>query len=99
MNIIINTMERRTTDGFVTVVHWTVTKTQGEHTASAYGTESFADGQATVPYGDLTEQIVKGWLKEKWSEEGVAAKEDALDAQLAIMANPPMANGLPWGSI
>ena len=96
MNIIINQMDRLSVDGFVTVVHWTVTKTSGEFTASQYGTESFTEEGSFKPFAELTETDVKGWLTERWGTEGVAAKEAALDAQLAALANPPVVSGLPW---
>jgi len=96
MNIIINQMDRLSVDGFVTVVHWTVTKTSGEFTASQYGTESFTEEGTFKPFAELTEADVKGWLTDRWGAEGVAAKEAALDKQLQDMANPPVVSGLPW---
>lgn len=99
MDIIINTMERNAADGFVTTVHWSVTKTDGTYTASAYGTESFTpdpDAPGFVPWSQLTEADVKGWLTDRWGADGVAAKEAALDAQLANLANPPVVSGVPW---
>ena len=96
MNIIINTMERNAADGFVTTVHWSTTKTQGEHTASQYGTESFTYEGSFKPFAELTEAEVKGWLTDRWGADGVAAKEAALDAQLASLANPPVVSGVPW---
>jgi len=96
MNIIINQMDRLSVDGFVTVVHWSVTKTSGEFTASQYGTESFTHEGTFKPFAELTEADVTGWLTERWGEEGVAAKEAALDAQLASLANPPVLSGVPW---
>lgn len=98
MNIIINTMDRCAEDGFVECVHWTVTKTVGEHTASQYGTESFTheEGHPFAPYESLTPEQVKQWLIDRWGVEGVAAKEAALDAQLAVLANPPVLSGTPW---
>lgn len=99
MNIIINQMDRVAADGFVTVVHWSVTKTSGEFTASQYGTESFThDAGSFKPFDQLTEAEVKGWLTDRWGTEGVAAKEAALDAQLANLENPPVVSGLPWGA-
>lgn len=96
MNITINQMDRVAADGFVTVVHWSVTKTSGEFTASQYGTESFTEEGTFKPFSELTEADVKGWLTTRWGAEGVAAKEAALDAQLANLANPPVVSGLPW---
>jgi hypothetical protein len=96
MNIIINQMDRLSVDGFVTVVHWTVTKTSGEFTASQYGTEAFAEEGSFKPFDELTEVDVQGWLMDRWGADGMAAKEAALDKQLQDMANPPVVSGLPW---
>lgn len=99
MNIIINTMDRCAEDGFVECVHWTVTKTVGEHTASAYGTESFTPDLTAAgfkPYAQLTQADVVGWLTDRWGAEGTAAKEAALNSQLADMASPKTVSGLPW---
>lgn len=98
MNIIINTMDRCAEDGFVECVHWTVTKTVGEHTASQYGTESFSheEGRAFAPYASLTQDQVKQWLIDRWGVEGMEAKESALEAQIHNMINPPVLSGMPW---
>ena len=101
MNIIINTLDATNPDLGVVVAHWTVTKTSGTHTASAYGTESFTPDPAAPgfkPYAQLTQADVTSWLTERWGTEGMAAKEAALDSQLADMANPPMTSGLPWAA-
>ena len=99
MNIIINTMERTNPGGFVLTVHWTVSKTQGEFSASQYGTESFTQQEGNfVPYNQLTPEIVTGWLTDAWGPEGVAAKEAALDQMIAAQENPPIESGLPWAN-
>lgn len=99
MNIIINNLDRTNPSGFVTTVHWSTTKTSGEHTASQYGTESFEATEGSfVPFNQLTQEMVTGWLKDRWGAEGLAAKEAALDAQLAALATPPVLSGLPWAS-
>lgn len=100
MQIIINNLDRTNPSGFVTTVHWSTSKTSGEHTASQYGTESFEATEGSfVPFDQLTQEMVTGWLKDRWGAEGLAAKEAALDAQLAVLANPPVVSGLPWASI
>ena len=101
MDININQMDRAAADGFVITVHWTVIKTQGEYTASQYGVESFEPDSSTpefIPFDSLTEEIVKGWLTDKWGAEGVAAKEAALDQMIAAQENPPILAGLPWAN-
>jgi hypothetical protein len=54
-------LDRKTADGFVTTAHWTVTATDGDFSASAYGTCGF-DGELTTPYADLTEAQVLEWV-------------------------------------
>ena len=99
MNIVINNLDRTNPSGFVTTVHWSTSKTSGENTASQYGTESFEATEGSfVPFDQLTQEMVTGWLKERWGAEGLAAKEAALDAQLAALATPPVLSGLPWAS-
>lgn len=98
MDIAINNLDRVNPSGFVTTVHWSTSKTVGEHTASQYGTESFSHTEGNlIPYEQLTPEIVTGWLTDRWGADGLAAKEAALDAQLAALANPPLVSGLPWG--
>lgn len=101
MNIIINTLERNATDGGVVTVHWSTVKTAGEHQASQYGTESFTPDHTAPgfkPYDQLTQADVEGWLRDRWGADGLAAKEAALDAQLAALAQPPVLTGVPWAS-
>ena len=99
METIINTLDRNATDGGVITVHWTVIKTDGDLTASSYGTEGFTPDPSSPDfkaYESLTKEDVIGWLKSRWGEEGMAAKEAALDAQLATFKNPPVISGTPW---
>lgn len=94
----ISTLERDTADGFVTAVHWTAVQTDGEFTASTYSTVSFVkeDGVNLIPYADLTEEIVIGWVKASLGTEGVAAVEAALAQNIALQKNPVVAAGTPW---
>ena len=88
-------LERQTSDGFVTTVHWTASKTEGENTVGSYGTVGFTkeDGVNLIPYADLTESVVIDWVKEKLDVE---AMETSFNAQLAELAAPSKASGLPW---
>jgi hypothetical protein len=91
----ISTLERETSNGFVTTAHWTATAVDGDYTASIYSTCSWADGTPTIAYADLTQETVLGWV---WAN-GVdkQATEDALAAQIALQKNPVTATGTPWG--
>jgi hypothetical protein len=96
MNMItwnISQLDRQTSDGFVTVAHWQATATDGDYSASAYGTCGF-DGELTTPYADLTEAQVLNWV---WAN-GVDkdAYETSLAAQIEAQKNPVSATGVPW---
>jgi hypothetical protein len=90
----INTMERDVATGFVSVVHWNCTAVDGEHSASAYATVSWAEGTPAVPYASLTEAEVLSWV---WESVDKASTESALAAQIALLKNPVKATGTPWG--
>jgi len=91
----ISQLDRNTANGFVTTAHWQATAVDGEHTASIYSTCSWADGTVNIPYADLTQATVLGWV---WAN-GVdkQATEDALAAQIALQKAPVTASGTPWG--
>ena len=89
----INQLERNTSDGFVTTVHYNVTKVDGDFTASTYGTIGFEAGTPETPFASLTEAQVIAWVKDKLGEEVVEA---ALAAQIEAQRNPVKASGLPW---
>jgi hypothetical protein len=90
----ISALDRKTANGFVTTAHWQATAVDGEHTASVYSTCSWADGTPTIPYANLTEATVLGWI---WAN-GVdkTATESALTAQIAAKKAPVTATGTPW---
>ena len=85
-------LNRNTADGFVTTAHWTVTATDGDFSAHAYGSCGF-DGELTTPYEDLTEEQVLGWV---WQSIDKDAYEASLAAQIELQKNPVTATGVPW---
>jgi hypothetical protein len=90
----INQLDRNTSDGFVTTVHYNVSKVDGEFSASTYGTIGFEAGTPATPFASLTEAQVIAWVKDNLGEEVVEA---ALAAQIEAQKNPVQASGLPWG--
>lgn len=94
-------LDRHTADGFVTVAHWTASQTDGEFTASTYGTVGFVkeDGVNLVPYEDLTEEQVIGWVKGALSEEQLAAIDASLASNIAEQKTPKVASGTPWSDL
>ena len=90
----ISTLDRQTSNGFVTVAHWQASAVDGDYSASTYATSSWADGTPTTPYADLTQETVLGWI---WAN-GVdkEAVEASLANQIALQKNPVSATGVPW---
>ena len=74
-------------------VHWILNaeRTEGEdvYTASVYGTQSIAiDLSDFVPFDELTNEMVSGWVESAMGEEGVQSKKDALEAAIQNQINP-----------
>jgi len=89
----ISTLDREVSNGFVTTAHWTATAVDGEHSASAYATVSWAEGTPAIPYASLTEATVLEWV---WESVDKTATEASLAAQIALLKNPVKATGTPW---
>ena len=91
---IVNT-ERRTSDNYVTTVHWVCADTDGDFSGSTYGSIGLS-GELVTPFEQLTEAQVIGWVKEAMGAETVAAHEAAVAAQIAEAKAPKVATGMPW---
>ena len=96
-NWTIGTMERNLADGGVIVAHWRCTASDGDYSASSYGTAGFtpdASAPGFVDYDALTEADVLGWV---WADEvDRDATEAALQARIDADKNPVTAAGVPW---
>jgi hypothetical protein len=90
-------LERETDDGFVFTAHYTVSAADGTYSAGAYGSIGFERPENLVPFADLTEGQVIGWVKEALGgDEKVAEIETALQAQIDEQRAPTKASGTPW---
>ena len=92
----IPTLERELADGGVIVAHWRCTASDGDYSASSYGTAGFtydASSPDFVPYDELTEADVLAWV---WADGFKDATEDALQAKIDAEKNPTTASGVPW---
>jgi hypothetical protein len=90
----ISQLDRRTSDGFVTTAHWQCTAQDGDFSGRVYSTCSWADGQPVIPYADLTQEEVLGWIWESGVDKD--ATEAAVLAQIEAQKNPVSATGVPW---
>ena len=87
-------MDRLTSDGFVVTVHYTVNAVDGDYSASTYGTVGYTQGEGSyIPYADLTEAEVVGWVQESLGKDTVEA---GLAAQIEAQKNPVQEAGVPW---
>jgi hypothetical protein len=88
-------MNRNTDGGFVTTVHYTVSAVDGDYTASTYGTVGYTEqpDEQYIPYAQLTEAVVVGWVQELLGKDTVEA---GLAAQIDAQKNPVQESGVPW---
>jgi propanediol dehydratase small subunit len=91
------TMDYKTSDKFVVTVHYNVSATEGEYTASTYGTVGYTqeEGADYIPYENLTPEIVVGWVQNSLGKDTV---EESLAGQIESQKNPVQESGLPWAA-
>ena len=91
-------MDRLTSDGFVVTVHYTVNAVDGDYTASTYGTVGYTEqpDEQYIPYEELTEAEVIGWVQDSLGKDTVEA---SLTAQIEAQKNPVQETGLPWATV
>ena len=88
---------------YVVNVIWTLTGVDGELTASIGGNTVFDSNQSStfIPYNELTQDIVIGWVQANLGEQGIANYEANVNGQIASMQNPPVSpenTPLPWAA-
>ena len=92
----IGTLERKLDDGFVFTAHWNCRASDGEFSATSYGTAGFTQNPEAadyIPYEQLTEEQVLAWV---WESVDKDATEAALQARIDADKNPTTADGVPW---
>jgi len=90
-------LERTLDDGGVVVAHWRATATDGDYSASSYGTAGFTPDPSSptyVPYADVTEELALSWCFADGVDKD--AIEASLQANIDGQINPVTASGVPW---
>ena len=80
-------------------VHWQLNGTDGTYNGSVYGSVGVTldEGASFVPYADLTQAQVIGWVQSALGEEQVTAYEANVAQQIENQINPPVVTPpLPW---
>ena len=94
----IENLERQTADGKVLVVHWSIYGTDGTYGIGTTTAGLALEGDVTVPFKDLTESVVAGWVESHLGAEKLKEIHDLIAANLKEQANPTRAAGLPWAA-
>jgi len=77
---------------YVVIANYEVTGVDGEYTASLSNIARFSTASVTpfVPYEDLTEAIVIGWIQDELGVDGVSNLEACIQGQIDSQINPPV---------
>jgi hypothetical protein len=95
----VTNLERQCDTGLVLGAAYMVEASDDVYKSSVVGTIEFdapEDDSSIVPYFDLTQDLVLGWIKEKLGEENTAKVEDALNTAVSEQRQPTRALGIPW---
>jgi len=100
----INTLERELSDGYVFTAHYSVLAISDQldpqgnpYNTGAYGSVGLERPATLVPYDQLTEAEVIGWVQSNiGGDEKVAEIEAQLEARLQELISPSKINGVPW---
>jgi hypothetical protein len=90
-------LERTLDDNGVIVAHWRATATDGDFSASSYGTAGFTPDPSSsdwVDYDSITEELALSWCFDSGVDKD--AIEASLAANIEAQKNPTQASGVPW---
>lgn len=91
--------EDNVTDVVVTI-HWRLEGTDGAYSGGVYGTATvkpYEAGEPFIPYDQLTQNIVVGWVEEALGADQVQMYKDSVAKQIADQIDPPIVTPpLPW---
>lgn len=91
-------MNRENNSGLVVSAIWKISQTGTQEVLT--GSSEFSKGNLFIPFNQLTETIVLGWVQNKLGQDGVEGLESAHDDQIAqqaaAVAPAEITAGLPW---
>ena len=92
-------LDRELADGYVYQVHYSVNGDDGTYKSRAVGTLALEKPETLIPFKDLTEETIIGWVKTALTKENADAitnVETALKNVIAEQKTPTRGTGLPW---
>ena len=89
---------------YVVIANYEVVGVDGTYTASLSNIARFSTESVSpfIPYEDLTNDIVIGWIKDQLGVDGVANLEACIQGQINSQINPPVVpqnTPLPWAAV
>jgi hypothetical protein len=92
---IVKQLLTQTIDGeqnYVVIANYEVTGVDGEYTSSISDSARFSTANVDnfIPYQDLTNEIVIGWIQALLGVDGVANYESSIQGQIDSQINPPV---------
>ena len=78
----------------ITSVKYFCSLSDENNTVETEGYWSFPDGQVTVPFADVTEEMIAKWVEDSSTVNGVNIIKSRLQEQLQTMKNKPVV--APW---
>jgi hypothetical protein len=93
-----------TEQNYVVIANYTVVGVDGTYSAELSNTARFSTASVSpfIPYEDLTEAIVIGWIQDELGPDGVSNIEACIQGQINSQINPPVVpqnTPLPWATI
>jgi len=86
----------------VTIVHWTASDADGDHTGSSYGSIGLAEAnsESFTAYADITKDNAIAWVKAALGSDRVTEIETGIAAQITESKTPTVISGVPsaWSS-
>lgn len=103
-NWIVTTLWTQTVAGeqdYVVIAAYDVVGTEGTYSASISNTAQFSTASVApfIPYNQLTNDIVVGWIQQELGVNGVNSIEACIQGQIDSQINPPVVpvvTPLPW---
>ena len=92
----IEQIKRTTADDAVVIAHWRCTGVDGDNSRRLHSTVVFSPDPTSsdfIPFNDLTEADVLGWVHADVSQADIEA---TLQAQLDEITAPRVVSGMPW---
>ena len=88
---------------YVVIANYEVVGVDGEYTASLSNIARFSTESVSpfIPYEDLTNEIVIGWIQDDLGEDGVNNTYACIQGQIDSQINPPVTpqnTPLPWAT-